>query len=139
MINKLVKVYLVLDIFVLILTFIFGLKWLLSSQIAFICTVFIAFVSYRSYSNLISSEIMSGRFDDIDFEKLDQEGGKLPKASKIGAFKAFMSPFKILAYLLLGVGFYLLAKFQLLNIIAFILGVSLIPVGTMLGVVLSKD
>ena len=52
---------------------------------------------------------------------------------------AFFSPFKILSYAALVVVIYLLAKLSLLNPLAIILGVAIIPLGTMMVAFADKD
>lgn len=52
---------------------------------------------------------------------------------------AFFSPFKILSYAALVAAIYLLAKLSLLNPLAIILGVAIIPLGTMIVAFADKD
>ena len=52
---------------------------------------------------------------------------------------AFFSPFKILSYAALMAAIYLLAKLSLLNPLAIILGVTIIPLGTMIVAFADKD
>ena len=52
---------------------------------------------------------------------------------------AFFSPFKILSYAALVAAIYLLAKLSLLNPLAIILGVAIIPLGTMIAAFGGKD
>lgn len=52
---------------------------------------------------------------------------------------AFFSPFKILSYATLVAAIYLLAKLSLLNPLAIILGVTIIPLGTMIVALGGKD
>lgn len=52
---------------------------------------------------------------------------------------AFFSPFKILSYAALVTAIYLLAKLSLLNPLAIILGVTIIPLGTMIVAFADKD
>ena len=52
---------------------------------------------------------------------------------------AFFSPFKILSYAALVAAIYLLAKLSLLNSLAIILGVTIIPLGTMMVAFADKD
>lgn len=52
---------------------------------------------------------------------------------------AFFSPFKILSYTALVAAIYLLAKLSLLNPLAIILGVAIIPLGTMIVAFADKD
>lgn len=51
----------------------------------------------------------------------------------------FFSPFKILSYAALVAAIYLLAKLSLLNPLAIILGVTIIPLGTMIAAFADKD
>ncbi|WP_298986623.1 hypothetical protein [uncultured Campylobacter sp.] len=51
----------------------------------------------------------------------------------------FFSPFKILSYAALVAAIYLLAKLSLLNPLAIILGVTIIPLGTMIAALGGKD
>lgn len=136
--KEFIKFYIILDILIILLSIFFGFKWLISSQAAFICTMFIAYTSYRSYTNMIKSELSSGAYDDIDFDDIDDDKS-LPKVKRTTNVKAFMSPFKLLAYITLGTSFYLLAKFELINILAFLVGVMPLPIGTMLGAFLGED
>ncbi|WP_298703563.1 hypothetical protein, partial [uncultured Campylobacter sp.] len=52
---------------------------------------------------------------------------------------AFFSPFKILSYAALVAAIYLLAKLSLLNPLAIILGITIIPLGTMIAAFGGKD
>lgn len=52
---------------------------------------------------------------------------------------AFFSPFKILSYAALVAAIYLLAELSLLNPLAIILGVTIIPLGTMIAAFGAKD
>ena len=52
---------------------------------------------------------------------------------------AFFSPFKILSYAALVAAIYLLAELSLLNPLAIILGVTIIPLGTMIATLGGKD
>ena len=52
---------------------------------------------------------------------------------------AFFSPFKILSYAALVAAIYLLAKLSLLNPLAIILGITIIPLGTMIVAFADKD
>jgi len=51
----------------------------------------------------------------------------------------FFSPFKILSYAALVAAIYLLAKLSLLNPLAIILGITIIPLGTMIAAFADKD
>lgn len=72
-----------------------------------------------------------GSADDWD----EREGGEV-RSSFAGAF---FSPFKILSYAALVAAIYLLAKASLLNPLAIILSVTIIPLGTMIAAFGGKD
>ncbi len=75
-----------------------------------------------------------------DFEGVDDFEGELERNAVRSNFAgAFFSPFKILSYAALVATIYLLAKLSLLNPLAIILGVTIIPLGTMIAALGGKD
>lgn len=75
-----------------------------------------------------------------DFEGADDFEGELERNAVRSNFAgAFFSPFKILSYAALVTAIYLLAKLSLLNPLAIILGVTIIPLGTMIVAFADKD
>lgn len=75
-----------------------------------------------------------------DFEGADDFEGELERSEVRSNFAgAFFSPFKILSYAALVAAIYLLAKLSLLNPLAIILGVAIIPLGTMIAAFADKD
>jgi len=75
-----------------------------------------------------------------DFEGADDFEGELEQSEVRSNFAgAFFSPFKILSYAALVAAIYLLAKLSLLNPLAIILGVAIIPLGTMIVALGGKD
>ena len=75
-----------------------------------------------------------------DFEGADDFEGELGRSEIRSNFAgAFFSPFKILSYAALVAAIYLLAKLSLLNPLAIILGVTIIPLGTMIAAFGGKD
>ena len=75
-----------------------------------------------------------------DFEGADDFEGELERSEVRSNFAgAFFSPFKILSYAVLVAAIYLLAKLSLLNPLAIILGVTIIPLGTMIAAFGGKD
>ncbi|MFR8441372.1 MAG: hypothetical protein ACLVCW_06530 [Campylobacter sp.] len=73
-------------------------------------------------------------------EGADDFEGELERSEVRSNFAgAFFSPFKILSYAALVAAIYLLAKLSLLNPLAIILGVTIIPLGTMIAAFGSKD
>ena len=73
-----------------------------------------------------------GSIDGCD----DERGRGEVRSNFVGAF---FSPFKILSYAALVAAIYLLAKLSLLNPLAIILGVTIIPLGTMIVAFADKD
>ena len=83
-----------------------------------------------------------GSKDDFDGAggSIDDWGGELEQSEVRSNFAgAFFSPFKILSYAALVAAIYLLAKLSLLNPLAIILGVTIIPLGTMMVAFADKD
>ncbi len=75
-----------------------------------------------------------------DLEGADDFEGELERSEVRSNFAgAFFSPFKILSYAALVATIYLLAKLSLLNPLAIILGVTIIPLGTMIAALGGKD
>ncbi|WP_298082214.1 hypothetical protein [uncultured Campylobacter sp.] len=75
-----------------------------------------------------------------DLEGADDFEGELERNAVRSNFAgAFFSPFKILSYAALVATIYLLAKLSLLNPLAIILGVTIIPLGTMIAALGGKD
>ncbi|PSM51797.1 putative membrane protein [Campylobacter blaseri] len=125
MIKRLFKIYISLDFILIFISLFLGKYWLLNSQISFFISVFISYISMKNYQNMIDSELLSGKYDDI----------KEDENVKIGTVKnsvTFFSPLKILAYLVLGVSFYILNKLEMLNPLAFLVGVLPMPLGSII-------
>lgn len=83
-----------------------------------------------------------GSKDDFDGAggSIDDWGGELEQSEVRSNFAgAFFSPFKILSYAALVAAIYLLAKLSLLNPLVIILGVTIIPLGTMIVAFADKD
>ena len=75
-----------------------------------------------------------------DFEGADDFESELERSEIRSNFAgAFFSPFKILSYAALVAAIYLLAKASLLNPLAIVLGVTVIPMGTMIAAFSGKD
>lgn len=78
-------------------------------------------------------------FDGADGSADDWEGEFERSEVRSNFAGAFFSPFKILSYAALVAAIYLLAKLSLLNPLAIILGVTIIPLGTMIAALGGKD
>ena len=126
----LVKIYLILDIFIIVISLLIGNFWLLNTQISFFLTMLIAFVSIRSYKKLINKELHSGKYDDLEEDEIIEVG-------KFRNSATLFSPIKFLVYGLLGLCVYLLAKFETLNVLAFLVGAMPYPIGALIYGVMS--
>ena len=82
-----------------------------------------------------SNDNFDGADDSTDGWDNECERGEV-RSNFVGAF---FSPFKILSYAALVAAIYLLAKLSLLNPLAIILGVAIIPLGTMMVAFADKD
>ena len=82
-----------------------------------------------------SKDDLDGADDSIDGWDDERKRGEV-RSNFAGAF---FSPFKILSYTALVAAIYLLAKLSLLNPLAIILGVTIIPLGTMIVAFADKD
>ncbi|MDA3049369.1 hypothetical protein OFO03_04770 [Campylobacter sp. JMF_02 ED1] len=145
--KEILKIYLIFDFLVLALGGLlcaFGAKFapfFASSQLGFFCSLAVVFFSHRAYALRLEDEIRSGKYDKIANDEFDDENLAKPKKSAVKSnfATAFFSPFKILSYLALIFGIWLLAKFNLLNPLALMLGVSVIPLGTLVFVFCNKE
>lgn len=82
-----------------------------------------------------SNDDFDGADDGVDDWDDERKRGEV-RSNFAGAF---FSPFKILSYAALVAAIYLLAKLSLLNPLAIILGVAIIPLGTMIVAFADKD
>lgn len=78
-------------------------------------------------------------FDGVDGSADDWDDKRKRGEVRSNFAGAFFSPFKILSYAALVAAIYLLAKASLLNPLAIILGVTIIPLGTMIAAFGGKD
>ena len=83
----------------------------------------------------VSNNNFDGADGSIDGWDDERKRGEV-RSNFVGAF---FSPFKILSYAALVAAIYLLAKLSLLNPLAIILGVTIIPLGTMIAAFGGKD
>lgn len=83
----------------------------------------------------VSNNNFDGADGSIDGWDDERKRGEV-RSNFVGAF---FSPFKILSYAALVAAIYLLAKLSLLNPLAIILGVAIIPLGTMIVAFADKD
>lgn len=111
--KKLIFIYITLDLIMLVCAVFIGIKWILNTQISFLCALLIFIASAVSYKNRLNE-------------------GFLPK------FRAFFAPFKIAGYVFLILAFILLNKTRFFEPFAFLIGISPLILGALIFAFLNK-
>lgn len=119
--KKLFYIYFILDFTLIVCSIFVGLNFFLNSQISFLCSLIILSLNIYVYKKRVFKDSLYG--DDLN---LNQEK---PKKIVFQKITTFLSPFKIFGYILLIVGFFFLRNSGRLEIIPFLLGILLMPVG----------
>ena len=173
---KFAKVFFLLDLCLLIYSFIFqnGI-WLLNTQVAFISSLFIVIASFYSYKRNIQNRLSNfeaskasaedrDKIDEIDDpfdlyseyeeipeseltpEKIKEIIDEEKKRVKQNSFKntlfsagGFVSIYRVLGYGFLIFGFFALNNNKILIPLAFILGLSIVPIGVLFTKALRKE
>ncbi|MBP3675031.1 MAG: hypothetical protein J6I71_01000 [Campylobacter sp.] len=137
--------YLILDAILIAISSAFGAVALLNSQVAFICSTLILFASYFGYKSRVENKSVNYQLseqelelfeDDIDDQtqeldtqdsnnKNDKKSAKFRKIDILGAFK----PLRLLSYFILIIAFFVLLRHGILEPIAFLAGLALMPLG----------
>lgn len=137
--------YLILDAILIAISSAFGAVALLNSQVAFICSTLILFASYFGYKSRVENKSINYQLseqelelfeDDIDDQtqeldtqdsnnKNDKKLAKFRKIDILGAFK----PLRLLSYFILIITFFVLLRHGILEPIAFLAGLALMPLG----------
>ena len=165
---KFAKVFILLDLCLLIYSFVFqNAIWLLNTQVAFISSLFIVIASFYSYKRNIQNRLSNfeaskasaedrDKIDEIDDpfdlyseyeeipeeeltpekikEIIQEEKTKVKKNSlKNTLFSSggFLSIYRILGYGFLIFGFFALNNNKLFLPLAFIIGLSIVPIGVL--------
>ena len=155
--NKLLRFYLLGDIVVIILSFIQGENWLLNTQIAFVCSLLITLASFRSYHTFVTRRVDAGLIPDDKFDKYyeddkedddDEKENAAPKIAKVGfkqsfqnlalSYKSALSLYRILSYGVLFLAVLFLIRHDNLEVIAFFVGLSVVPLSSFLSVLFVK-
>ncbi len=120
--------YLVFDGLLILFSLYMGGVWLLNTQIAFIGSMLVVFSSFLGYKNLVQNTQIS--LSEEDFEHEDKDIIKKTKKS-ISTFKSTFSLFRLFAYGFLVVSFLWLNRHEMLQIQAFLIGLSILPIGSL--------
>lgn len=143
--RNLAFIYLILDAILIAISSAFGAVALLNSQVAFICSTLILFASYFGYKSRVENKSVNYQLseqelelfeDDIDDQtqeldtqdsnnKNDKKLAKFRKIDILGAFK----PLRLLSYFILIIAFFVLLRHGILEPIAFLAGLALMPLG----------
>ena len=137
--------YLILDAILIAISSAFGAVALLNSQVAFICSTLILFASYFGYKNRVENQSVNYQLSEQELElfedskdeqiqeldtqdsnnKNDKKLAKFRKIDILGAFK----PLRLLSYFILIIAFFVLLRHGILEPIAFLAGLALMPLG----------
>jgi len=157
--SKISYLYLIGDLIVVIISVYIGGFWLLNTQVAFICSMLITFAAFYAYKKSIKKRVESNNgeefkdpydaledpynlFEDenIDDKKEQKKNSGIFKytikgfASGIGGA---LNPIRILAYVVLILSFFYLNRHGLFNPFAFFIGLSVVPIMSMLNSVVT--
>ncbi len=149
----------ILDLALVFYSFIQGDGWLINTQLAFLSSLFVTIASYFSYKRVILKRLDSESFEDRDVvdklndefdlydevdENLDLKEIIKEERKKIVGFKqssdnlfksasGAFNPTRLLSYLFLFVSFIYLVNNHKLSIMPYLIGLSVVPLGTLLG------
>lgn len=127
--TKIFSVYLFVDILLIVLAIFMGGLWLINTQIAFICSMLIAYSSFLSYKKMVQKRLEDPSITETDLPKSSGRSMENLANSSRGA----LSLWRLLAYALLFVAILVLIRKDLFEPIAFILGVSVLPLATLVN------
>lgn len=127
--------YVIFDVLLILISLFMGGFWLINTQVAFICSMLIIFASFYGFQKAVNAK--SPYFSDEDFSEESEDKEIIKKTRKIAktSFVSF-SPFRLISYLLLVLGFLFLNRHNYLEIAPFLLGLSIIPIVSIIGGIL---
>ena len=149
-------IYIALDLFVFIFAIFEGYVWVVNTQIAFLSAFSIVLLSFLSYLKNINKQIKTlgdivnerDFIDEMDdpYELYENENDKKDKKSKIEismknlskSKSAAFSLFRLIGYVILIAGFFLLLKMKSFQIIPYLAGISIIPLGGFINIVYQR-
>ena len=153
--SRLLRFYLLGDVFVIVLSLMQGENWLLNTQIAFVCSLLITLASFRSYHIFVTRRVDAGLIPDDKFDKYyeddkedDEKENVAPNVAKVGfkqsfqnlalSYKSALSLYRILSYGVLFLAVLFLIRHDNLDAIAFFVGLSVVPLSSFLSVLFVK-
>ncbi|PID47241.1 MAG: hypothetical protein CR967_04895 [Proteobacteria bacterium] len=142
MIKGFIFLCIIFDIFLIGISLYKGGFWIINTQIAFIASMLIVLSSFYSYKKMIDAKSSLFDKDDFDEEKEDKEIIKTTRKTA-HTLRASLSPLRILSYLVLILGFLWLNRQGWLEVMPFLLGLAVVPLGSLVlgfrGVLLRID
>ncbi len=151
-IKPMLRWYVICNVFVLIVSLTQGTTWVINTQAAFACSLLITMASYRSYASLVKARVASGDIPEDPYEKhyaeeeenAANETEVLKQTPKIGlkqgfhnlalSYKSSFSLYRIGSYVVLVITMLFLIRHGWLNTVAFFVGLSIIPVCSLISV-----
>lgn len=126
--------------------------WLLNTQIALVCSMMITLSSFFAYKALIKQRVQEGDLGD-DRELLDKiedphglyddeevvkpsaiESVKKSTRNVLRSYKGVLSPYRLVSYAFLCISVLFLIRHTSFDAIAFLVGLSIVPLASLLGV-----
>lgn len=163
-INKLSSLYIGADIILIMVSIFVGKFWLANTQAAFICSMLVTFASYLSYKIMIDKRIENQNFGDkkdfydeledpynvfddeskddiINTPKQAKKEGKLKNIVKglVVGLSGALSIYRLLSYLFLFLVILFLIRHGIFNAVAFFIGLSVVPIISLLSGFLVRD
>ncbi len=114
-----------------------GGAWLLNTQVAFIGSMLVLFASFYGYQKAIKAKTPLVKLEAYDGELEDKELIKKTK-KETRTLKSAFAPLRLVSYGFLVVGFLYLNRHGFLEIMPFLLGLSILPLGSLILGIMSK-
>lgn len=149
------------DVVVILVSVFQGGLWLLNSQVAFLCSMLITTASFISYKNMVQKRVEAGAFDEekdilaaiedphklyddedeqasnipkIEEEEIEKRIGFIESMQNLGrSYQSALSPYRLAAYGVLFVTVLFLIRHDYLEVFAFFLGLSVVPLSGFIG------
>ncbi len=150
-IKKQMIIFFILDALLLVFSFFKGFYWIVNSQIAFLSALSIVLLSFLAYVRKIDKQVsllnesidvakdyideLEDPYDLYDEDAKDKKKNKLKISMKnlSQTASSALSFLRILGYIFLVAGFFALIKTKMFLVLPYILGISIVPVGTILS------
>ena len=156
-IKKQMIIFFVLDALLIAFLFFKGFYWIVNSQIAFLSALSVVLLSFLASIRKIDKQVtllnesidvakdyideLEDPYDLYDENEKDKKKNKLKMSMKNlsqtgGSALSFL---RILGYIFLIAGFFALIKTKMFLVLPYILGISIVPVGTILSGIFVAD